>query len=190
MAFFRCKNLGASSQYLYKWDFTKSLYDEVRNIPVMDYNTRMDPDGACIYGSNKYMVILAPLSSDCIYEFDIASMIKTYSSGHSRFIMKDDSNGFIYRSTGSWQVYDGSWYSDESGSPYVTDANIFNGKTIKMFYDNNDKLCVYADDLLVYRCSASNKLKTNHQFTVGATAQAYNTVTISGIRIYKNKEVQ
>lgn len=185
------------NRYNLEWDLTESLVDknEGKAITLTGNNVVQNPNGLTITGSDSYATIPFSFGIDnnIIYEFDISSMSKSFNnSNHGRFIMPTTTNGFIWRyQTQQWAIYDNAtWYEDTSGSSYVSNPNIFSGKTMKMLYDDNNKLCVYADDILIYRCSKTNALQNlSDTFAIGGSygSGGYYDLTITGIRIHKKE---
>lgn len=179
----------------FNWNLTHSLIDSGNNAVITLSGAVQDQNGVLFDADADFAKIPFRFDKNFIYEFDISNMSKQFgNSTHGRLIMPTTTEGFIWRhQTQQWAVYhSGSWYADDSGSTYVTDPNVFNGKTLKMLWDNDDKLCVYADDILVYRCSLPNALlNISSNFAIGGSygSGGYYNLTVTGIRIYHNEEV-
>lgn len=177
----------------FNWNLTHSLIDSGNNAVITLSGAVQDQNGVLFDAGADFAEIPFRFDKKYIYEFDISNMSwQGDNDVHGRLIMGDINNGFIWRKqTQKWELYQGQWYSDDSGSSFVTDSNIFNGKTLKMLWDNNDKLCIYADDVLVYRCPFVNALlglSTKETFMIGSsTAQSFYNLTITEIRIYENE---
>lgn len=175
----------------FNWDLTQSLVDSGNNATITLSGAVRDQNGVTFDAGTDYIKIPFQLYKKEVYEFDISSMNwQGGSSVHGRLILPDVNNGFIWRKqTQQWELYQGQWYADDSGSTYVTDPNIFSGKTLKMLWDTNGKLCIYANNVLVYRCPLENALlglAVDNTFMIGSSgAQSYFNMTITGIRIYK-----
>lgn len=185
----------SNTNYNYAWDLTQSLIDSSESIPIDVSGATQGSSGLVFDGASDYATVNLPLRNNYIYEFDIASMSKTFDSTvHGRFILPDTNNGFIWRKqTQQWELYQDGWYADNSESTLVTDSSVFNRKTMKMLWDSNNKLCIYADNVLVYRCSLTNALAgLSDTFMIGSSGgQSFFNMTITAIRVYRNtaKEV-
>lgn len=111
---------------LYYWDFTQSLYDLVENKEAKLLNgTKQSEDG--LVAIEKYwhqLGINSIVSNNRTIEIDIASMTDGGFTTHGRTAMfntdseiaKHNSEGFIWRSTGSWQFYINSTWSNDSAN--------------------------------------------------------------------------
>lgn len=127
-------------------------------------------------------------------EIDIATMTKQFSSSsHGRFIMINDTNGFIFRKSNynNWQVYgeknnSSAWrtYEQTSNNP-----DIFSGKTLKLKFNNSSDMEIYADNELVYKGEPFTDLNQEKGFYINSsTGQGFYNMTITGVRIYENEE--
>lgn len=185
MAYFKCKGeVGENPEYLYKWDFTKSLTDEIQGVTAIISGSASftKGEGVKFTGSTGKLELLPTIQNfdGKTIELDISTMDKKFNNTHGKLIMADGNNGFIYRSqTSKWECFNGSWvdYTLTSG-----DANVFNGKTAKFVINNliND-IEVYADDVLIYKGYGWGAM-----LNIGYSSTFYN-MTISGVRIYNNQ---
>lgn len=180
--------------YLYKWDFTKSLVDEINNTPAYIYDgVTKENDGLKIPNGDGHILVSTGglLKVGYTYEIDIANMEKKFSAGtHGRFIMRNYSEGFIFRhQTSQWEVYNGGWKNYTKTS---SEANVFNNKTMKIIIYDANNMEIYANDELVYKGDGFlNNDITNEPMYIGSSdvnnSMSFYDVTISGVRIYENE---
>lgn len=186
--------------YRHIWDFTQSLVDSVGGVEAQ-ISTKASQDSSGLHLNNTQSVCLLgtnvfPPNSVVEVTF-VSTTAGTFTAQHGRLLMISDiaspvlstnaGNGFIYRSTGRWAVYKGSWMDSET-----TDADVFNGKklTMKYYYSSADAKYhtdVYADDTLIIAYSNSTKWNTNadaNNLYIGSVGQAYYSAVISDVKIY------
>lgn len=89
---------------------------------------------------NSYIRIGFPFT--CQIELDVAHMSLTSGSDY-RFIMGDDVNGLIYRSTGVWSFYNGEIWEDTE----ETDGSFFDGSKVKVVIGFHNRWRFYKDDV-------------------------------------------
>jgi hypothetical protein len=175
----------SSINYIYKWDLTKSLTDEIQGITaiISGLASFTEGEGVKFTGSTGKLELLSTTQNfdGKTIELDISMMGKKFSNSHGKLIMADSNNGFIYRTqTSKWECYNGAW-----GSYTLTsdDANVFNGKTAKFVINNlvND-IEVYADDVLIYKGNGWGLAR----LYIGYSSTFYD-MTITGVRIYTNQ---
>lgn len=183
--------------YLYKWDFTKSLTDEIEGLTseVRGNATFTPGEGVTIGSQGGY------LYSNCIamkvgytIEIDFSTCTKAFSNVHGRLITVNGvgDSGFIYRNmspSSRWQVY----RSGKGWRNYTTtnqNSDIFSGKTLKMTFLENNMIKVYSDNILVYDGESIlyNDLYTEKLNIGSEDGQNFYNMTITGIRIYENEE--
>lgn len=115
---------------------------------------------------------------DVIIEVDVDSMTLT-SGTHRRFVMGTYNNGLIYRSTGVWAFYNGTW---EDGSFVgASDGDFFDNCTVKVEKDTTNHWHIYKDNVLVWEPSGAQPMTA---LQIGSTdGQSINNAVISGIRV-------
>lgn len=176
--------------YLYKWDFTKSLTDEVGNVTATLGNASFT-EGTGVTG-NGY-IKLGNYIHSCIgktYEIDFASFEKTNTDRLSRvlginsnsFLGYDDQVGYICKKNNSQKTY-------------MTTSNIvsFTNKTLKLVFVSDNSLQVYLDDTLLYEGDTfAYNTNPGVEFYIGNSAgssvHAMETFTVTGVCIYENEE--
>lgn len=186
---------------LYDWDFTQSLVDSVGSVEAqISSQATRDSSGLHFEQGNACCVLGNVFPPGRTMEIDVASMEKTYTSGHGAFIMFNDSSsaspsgscnqGVIFRNTNVWAIYKGGW---QEGTH--TDPEAFSGKTVtvKYYLDNGTYYTdLYMDGNLYERFTSSTRW--NNTAGNGGTVQIGNnnntayTILITGIRIYEGVE--
>lgn len=179
MAFFRCKNLGSGSEpqhdYLYKWDFTKSLVDEVTGRTA----TLSGPDGHKLERTSEGVIFnykeqglsfgsgFYPRGKTIEYDVSYAHFQgnTSYHIRHLIFASSDMSGAFqmspfIWRKGIGWSMYgyksdtgyDRNWvnvWGDLAGSSQDV-LDCMSGKTVKMVISKDgNTTSIYLDDVLI-----------------------------------------
>ena len=198
------------SSYLYVWDFTQSLVDQVHGVTaelgaaagtVLPVRTS---NGIELTAATQGIKLLSDFTfPGRTIEFDIANMVFAGSKGkHIRMVMYSD-NGFnsgngplIWRYTTGWSSYTNGWTGVWSGMGGTSDEviNSMSGKTVKLvFHENGQRISLYIDDSLIETKDMANSYSTKRYLHFGGSFgsasdgdQCYN-VTLSGIRIYENE---
>lgn len=188
------ENFIPPENYLYKWDFTKSvdpLVDEIEGAEIELFNgATRDSNGIIINNTSQYVKIPVALNVNNIYEIDFSNCSKDFGNAQDGRIIALSNRYFCWSYQLKWFVYEDRDLYDDSGSEYNNDVTILNGKTLKILWDNEQKLCAYADDTLFYKCPQANKLITSRLFYIGGyNNYGFKNMTITGIRIYENEEV-
>ena len=122
-------NVSVGHNALCDIDFTKG------NLTIS--NVTIDSSGAIFDNASDWLALPFARAGMTI-ELDIASMNLT-SGIHRRFVMATYRNGFIYRSTGVWAFYNGSWVESS-----ITDGNFFDNSTVKIYIDNNNFFILFS----------------------------------------------
>lgn len=117
--------------------------------------------------------------TDFTLYLDITSMhLNNTATSHQRFLMGDTSNGFIYEKTNHvWAFYAGSWYYTE-----LTDPDLFNDCTVKLYVDTDKYWYIYKNNVLVAECKHALSVSN---LTIGASDQGLTNALIAGARIYR-----
>lgn len=205
---------------LRNWDFTQSLIDSVQGATATISGTGIERTSAGVVFNGADQRISIPDDWDMVgksIEVDVASFSFQGSlSYHIRFLLLNDGSAsygwgpIIYHSTGEWAAYgagtsgagsNGKWSSAWSASLTGTTSevlNAFNGKTVKVEFENINTTSLYLDDVLagtitdIYLGNTSR----HKRIFIGSTSgndgaskgnQCYN-MTISALRIYENEE--
>lgn len=171
---------------LYNWDLTNSLIDTVESKEATVSDATQDSSGlhiSSVSGYAKFENVLSP-SNDNGYtiEVDVASYSRQ-GTNHGRFLMFTGDNGFIYRSTGKWAWYSGSWTDSE-----YTDSTMLNGKkltiTLEKVASNTYLYTVYCDSIKLVEKQLKYAGVANIMLGSNAGNSAYDSV-FTAIRVYE-----
>lgn len=168
---------GGGSNVLCDIDLTKISSAETLG------NVYIDSQGAHFDGTNDYLSLPFARSGVTV-EIDVATMALT-SGSHRRFIMSGYSgdNGFIYRSSGVWAFYNGSW--EEATFDGCHDGDFFANSVVKVIVDTNNLWHIYKNGVLVFEPSGAQRFDSNEKmFKIGATSYSINNALITGVRVY------
>lgn len=175
---------------LYRWDFTKSLIDEVQGVEAILTNASRDNNGVYLNTNNSCCKFLTEdISTDnksYTIEIEIGESNAGFSGGYNgRFLMFTYDKGYIYRgATNRWAFYskNGAWV-DASWSDRGQ-KNIFNNSIIKAILYNG-KCEIYKNDNLVQTFTNVVNVLFN---SIGSTnGNAFYNITIKSIRIYETE---
>ena len=185
---------------LYSWDFTSSVTDSVSG-KVAAFGAQLgaaptrDSSGVHFTANNQYIDLGEIFKPDITIKIDFGVM-ERQGTNHSRVLSvgTPDANGgidtgFMYRNTGYWSWYKGSW---SANSP-ATDANVFSEKTLKAYIDSSGIMTVYANEELVgvstvafTEDSCTTIQIGSNPGSVGSWATYYN-MTVLAVRIYEGE---
>jgi len=200
--------------YLYKWDFTQSLVDEIQGLEAqLKGGASIDGNGL-LFDAGKERVYLGKIDmGGKTIEIDVANFdFKGSNSYHIRFLINcnrtDDLNAYgmgslIFRAGSGynyWSCY--SWIANTGrskrgwGNAWSNswDRNILNGKTVKVKYSaDRMEVSLYMNNTLI-GTQTGLEYDGRHLFIGGINSggadqgnQCYDCL-ITGIRIYENEE--
>lgn len=188
-------------QYLYKWDFTKSLTDEIQSQTAALSGATQDSNGLH-FSSSDHKAELCPIDMrGKTIEIDISSIDWKGGSSHISLITTSSSNdpcGILfywqnnYWTARYWNTSSGSgaWSRDR----YGINTSDMNGHTIKLVC-KNDSVKLYIDDVAKNTVSIDGDISNpnNHSLIIGKTGtnayyKSLYDMTITGVRIYANEE--
>lgn len=135
-----------------------------------------DSNGANFNSTSSYFRLGQPKNNEQTIEVDVTKLQLT-SGTHRRFIMSNETDGFIYRSTGVWGFYTGNW--DDSS---ITDGSFFDNSTVGIYIDVNMKWHIYKDGVLVFE--PRRALTVNYAFWIGSSDNSINNAIIPAVRLY------
>ena len=198
--------------YLYKWDFTKSLVDEIGGVTAtLVANASRDSNGVhFLHPMDAMNMSPNPINMNGkTIEMDISNFeFVGDSSKNIQVILNARNNdvgayvytGLLLKSSGSgscWQAhgYTDSGSNDGWGYDYKIVDSDLDGHTVKIKCENGNTLSLWIDDELKFDSKSSgwtyfNSSKCNYLRIGGSgysTHQCYN-MTITGIRIYENED--
>lgn len=203
-------------ELLYKWDFTKSMVDEIQNIEAIGLNSGAsafirDSKGVHFNNRNSNLYLSDIDMRGKSIEIDIKEMHANEQPTRLLMNVPQTYSGRDYSELGVLKHYDNTgWVAYMSDSPnqvhfntvvwenLQNDKTVFDGKTIKVHYNlfgTSFKLWVddtYIEELtgLYYRYGNGEGAARNSHLCIGDPiygAQLPGTI-ISGVRIYKEAE--
>lgn len=162
---------GGSNPAFIDYDFTKCI----GTVNKITYSSI----GATFPSSTGAAFLLLPArKNDITIYIDVGEM--NLSSGtHRRFLMRDSSNGFIYRSTGVWSVYMNSWEDSQ-----LTDGSLFNNSKVKFYIDANGYWHIYKNNILIWEPATQIPLLSSELQIGSETGAPIINSTLTGLRIY------
>ena len=167
------------------YDFTQSMTDTIRNVPIISSNVTQTANGA-VYdtASGSYMQLPRRYCANTYtYEVDVGT-IEIRSNYHNRVITWNDSRGLIYRSTGKWAFYTGTWQETD-----ITDPTYLNGCTLKVYIDESGYWHIYRNGALWFEptsaCSINDYGSSTVLIRIGSSGNSMGQgTTITGLRVY------
>ena len=171
-------NIPSGSEGILNFDFTKSFTDTLKNYTASTSNVSISDNGATFTGSAGYIgvIVYPPLIT---YEIEVGTLKR--GSNHTRFLMYKSDSGLVYRNTGYWAFWRGSWES-----AHINDFNFFNNSTVKVAVDVNYAWKVYKNDVLVISSEGPCTPATNTTptFYLGSTSDSLaNGSTIKSLKV-------
>lgn len=180
------------------WDFTTSTVSSIGNEAILGTNVTQDNNGLHLSGSSESYAKLSEYTSDVsAIEIDIAELGTENLTGNNRFVMTcsdgelgnlNPNCGFIYRSTGKWNVYgydnnvgysSGSWDTDSD----LSDISEFEYSTLRLELGYGTT-AIYKNGVLLREFARSIGY-FGRIFCLGAFSNSIGGTTITGFRIYK-----
>ena len=179
--------------YLYKWDFTKSLTDEIAGITVsLGGNATKNENGIFITDRTSYV----SLNIDDIYtdnqtiimEFDIGEMTDDNgNNAHGRFLMWREDTGLIFNNNyipKEWDIYGDSWTYSQ---PRITNGSIFSNSTLKVVLKNIDVEIYVNNTYITKNVVKGYSMLVNFRY-IGSSSQSFHNVNIKALRIWTEEE--
>lgn len=172
----------AVGDFLYDWDLTRSVTDE-NGVSLTLSGATQGVTGVTIADANDYIRIpYTPNNVSFTIEVDVAEYVRQ-STSHGRMIMCSGDCGFIYRSSGVWALYLGSWTNSA-----ISDVAYLNGKTVQFHCEaagsNTYYISVYVDGELLVSHSTAYTLTSSNQFMIGSSgSQSAYKLVVSSLRV-------
>lgn len=176
---------------VYNWDFTESMTDTVAGITASitsGSHVAQSSSGLRWTNQSGLVALGVQITPNQTWEIDVASASRS-GTAHSRFFMWNSSGsatsvntGIVYRSTGSWQIYNSNAWNNDTTE---TDADVISGKTVRIVFGalsgSAIPCSVYAGDDLI---TSGNVNANNYYAYLGGDFTAFYNMTITGIRVY------
>lgn len=201
MAYFGCIKKSSSPptpepDYLYKWDFTKSLTDEIQGVTaVLNGGATRDESGLHIQNKEQYCQFLfediVTTNKGYTFEMECGEFVTQGYRYQYSIATYDKNNGMytFYSDSGNgWEYFNGrSWVMDKTWSEY-NNSNIFDNKKISFIFGNST-ITVKVDNTAVQTLSNTNLNKIFRFVGNNKGDNSYYNMTIKSIKIYENEEV-
>ena len=206
MAYFGCVNKSSSPpepqhDYLYKWDFTKSLVDEVQGVEaVLNNGATRDSGGVHIdnYGG-KSVYLLDTFSNGYTLEIDFGEVYDSHAdspvNGYNmviNFPYNTSDYGFrYYRRSDITRFGVRQQGHGDRARIDVVGADAFSNKTLKFIFTSLTDLKIFINDDKVYDYYSFIKNDTSSALQIGGNSSndSFYPMTIKAVRIYENEEV-
>lgn len=204
MAYFRCKfgKKEPEPDYLYYWDFTKSITDKVQNKQADIYGnaTRIDGEGVKITGGNGYVQLFPDFipttqTEDIVMELEMGDMQKTFNSpmGLIASFKSTSALGVGYYNSEKWAMINTNDSIDDIQNPGIdiTDPEAFKNATLKFVFHNNISLDIYKNRVHVGFIDYHTRYSANNVFRLIGGYQSnyprrrsYYNFTVKKAKIY------
>ena len=205
-------NVIVESQILYNWNFKESLVDSVSGAVAVTTATR-DSNGLTFDTANTYLDLGTVYGRNRTYEIDISYIGAIIEGDGYRRIFAFGANGTITDSGTAafvvpsntyrpgWYFYLGSKWDSAAISPSMADVtqyNVFDGKTLKIYLDSTGYAHVYAKNIgandedyvsVGESHGALNDYNNSaHVYAGGSKSDRLANARITGYRIYEGEK--
>ena len=168
---------------LYSWDFTSGLTDSVSGKTVTLSGATQDSNGLHLTGVNNYALLGVNVANK-IVEIEFGEVAHSGFTGHGRLVTfnnsatgSDCSRGLIWKSTGEWASYFGSWAATGN-----TDSSYLSNKTVTMKFNGTAMDVRVGDEVLFDGTSANASYR---YIALGANSNAFYNATIKSFKVYE-----
>lgn len=180
----------SSINYLYKWDFTQSLTDEIQGqVATLTNATFTQGVGIIFDARNDNADLGNVISIGQTLEIDVGDFTAPLNANYNAWFMTSGAGGFSRRAgTGAqyWEVLklNDTWATHTLSS---TDNTVFADKTVKLVFIDSNNLEIYVNDVLMYSGGTFVE-RSNQSLNIGdkpAINKTINNMVIKAIRIYE-----
>lgn len=176
-----------ASNIIHSFDFTQSLEDSVGGLTAVlsESGASRDENGLHITSASGWCYLGAITNARVRFEVDISAMSRQ-GTDHGRLLMRragalteSTGDGLIYRNSGVWEAYFGSWSEASS----VTNANAFAGKRLTLEYSTSPAGAVAKMDGTEILTTNAGRYPTPTGWQIGSSSNSFYNVTITAIRV-------
>ena len=175
---------------LHYWDLTRNLNDSVGKKVVALGGASRNAAGLTIASASQYADFPDVWGANRTIEIDVSSYIKggtnhgrlfTYRGFSGSNVFRSD--GLIFRNTGKWSFYEGSWTDFDNSDPtYIS------GKTVKFKIDSSLNVSIYVDNVLLGTVQSISFNRNDYTMGFGSEDKSGYTCTITSVRVYEGVE--
>lgn len=193
---------------IYNWDFTNSLIDTVNGTEFAIFGgATQGQNGITFSNSNQFGKVLTPINmNNKTLELDVASFDASSQDTDISVIMNTNfSNPYYNTGALRWSNSNNYWgcYLENDGRTWRywskwadgLDKTFFSGKTIKIKYEDNNRITLFVNDEIIGTLQDSHTYFKETGLFIGGFDNAnadgnyfYNAV-ITGLRIYDNEYI-
>lgn len=181
---------GGGGTFSEEWDFTSDapLVGKKLGLVLSAKNMTYSQDGAVFDSTSdlKFGKIGTLRAIDLFHDYYVSyssitievkvKSMALVSGDHRRFIMGSTNSGLIYRSTGVWAFYSGSWQDFSE-----TDGSFFDNSTVKVVIDSGNKWHIYKDNVLLWEPTKQYAISEGQ---IGSSdSQSINNAVIEWLKI-------
>ena len=178
--------------YLYKWDFTKSLTDEIAGVTVsLLGNATKNENGIFINDDSSYVALnindIINQDQVVIMEFDIGEMTDDNGNAYGRFLIWREDTGLIFNHNyipKEWGIIGNSWTHSQ---PSITDGSIFSNSTLKVILKKVD-VEIYINNTYITKITTTGYGRLVNFRQIGSSSRSFHNVNIKALRIWTEEE--
>ncbi len=204
MAFYRCIGNSSQMKYVHKWDFTKSLVDEITG-DTIDISHCIYEMGVGIKITDR-SAYLPVLNNEPYYnwliEIDISDMTYNVQNSYDAYLLSTSGSDYglaYYYTSNNHGVDNNMWKSKgDQGKPYKTDGDYFKNSTIKFFIGyvggaSTINYRIYKNDTIVYQKTTAytpDNINMKYFYIGHPNNKSFYDVTITGIRVINTQNIE
>lgn len=192
---------------IYNWDFRNSLIDTISGTEFAIYGgATQGQNGITFSNSNQYGKVLTPINmNNKTLELDVASFDASSQNTNISVIMNTNfSNPYYNTGALRWSNSNNYWgcYLDNNGNSRAwskwsdgLDKTFFSGKTVKIKYEDNNRITLFVNDEIIgtlqgsYTYFGETGLYIGGFESVNADGNYFYNAVITGLRIYDNEYI-
>lgn len=167
---------------IHNFDLTQSLVDTIDGTSIITLykNATRDSNGLHITSTTSYAALPFRHRPWTTLEIDVSENTLGSLSTHGRFVMLNQTNGFILRNKTNWAFYFNNGWTTTGSSETAP----FAGHTVKLV-TNATQTMVYLDDTSFYPLKNTHSTAESSVIMIGSSGgQCYYGLVITGIRFY------
>lgn len=172
---------------MHDWDFAAGLTDRIQGVKaIIGGDAVKQSDGIHFSTHKDYILLNITFEYNRTYEIDFGEMNRRANGDqHGRIFMPLPDMGIMYRMTLEWGIWgngadDRPQWANISG---LTDPNVFQNKTMKIFIDIDGSVSVYLDGKIFMKTNIN--IPRQGSICIGSMSwQSFYLMTVRGFREY------